>query len=129
VSTASIADRHLDGTCTRAADGRHCHYTLDTYKINTGLDITCCVTGCGWSTERVRPVEVTQETEVQAADVWEGDEIRLAPGLFVKVTSVEHVNVGTKVHFVKIRTDEGDELLLAPQTVRTVKITFITRQR
>jgi hypothetical protein len=44
------------------------------------------------------------------------------------VTSVEHNNSGTKVHFVKIRTEDGDELLLNPRGTRTVRVTFLTRR-
>jgi hypothetical protein len=82
---------------------------------------------------RAERVEV-REVEVTVEDVWEGDLIRLAPAtdtrpaLFSKVTSVEHNNSGTKVHFVKIRTEDGDELLLNPRGTRTVRVTFLTRR-
>jgi hypothetical protein len=74
---------------------------------------------------RAERVEV-REVEVTVEDVWEGDLIRLAPATDTR--PVEHNNSGTKVHFVKIRTEDGDELLLNPRGTRTVRVTFLTRR-
>lgn len=49
MSTASIdfgtVNRHIDRTCTPAADESHCHCTMESYKINTGKDLDCMICG------------------------------------------------------------------------------------
>jgi hypothetical protein len=62
VSKTTLADAHLNGTCQRASDGRHCHCSLEYGHASTGREYTCCVTGCGYRT--VTPAPLDEHPEV-----------------------------------------------------------------
>jgi hypothetical protein len=68
--------------------------------------------------------EGLEAASMEAVEIQPADQVRLAPGLWVKVTSVERREAEyghTDGDFVEITCDEGTILILRPDTLRWVR--------